>query len=45
VRTFFDDSPGSAAAALLGMDAEPLSDEEYKRLHALLKRRREGGTR
>ena len=45
VRTFFDDSPGSAAAALLGMDAEPLSDEEYKRLSALLRRRREGGTR
>ena len=34
-----------AAAALLGMDAEPLSDEEYKRLSALLRRRREGGTR
>ncbi|PYR92045.1 MAG: CopY family transcriptional regulator [Acidobacteria bacterium] len=45
VRTFFNDSPGSAAAALLGMDAEPLSDEEYKRLNALLRRRREGGTR
>jgi predicted transcriptional regulator len=45
VRTFFDDSPGSAAAALLGMDGDPLSDEEYKRLSALLKRRREGGTR
>jgi BlaI family transcriptional regulator, penicillinase repressor len=45
VRTFFDDSPGSAAAALLGMDAEPLSDQEYKRLSALLRRRREGGTR
>jgi predicted transcriptional regulator len=45
VRTFFDDSPGSAAAALLGMDAGPLSDEEYKRLSALLKRRRDGGTR
>ena len=45
VRTFFGGSPGSAAAALLGMDAEPLSDEEYKRLSALLRRRREGGTR
>src|ERR1041384_7970812 len=31
VRTFFDDSPGSAAAALLDMNAEPLSDDEYKR--------------
>jgi len=38
VRTFFDDSPGSAAAALLDMHAEPLSDDEYKRLSALLKR-------
>src|SRR6185503_9251970 len=24
LRTFFDNSPGSAAAALLGMDAEPI---------------------
>src|SRR5262249_20145261 len=32
VRTFFDDSPGSAAAALLDMTREPLSDEEYTRL-------------
>jgi BlaI family penicillinase repressor len=46
VRTFFDNSPGSAAAALLDMAGEPLSDEEYKRLTALLKRGREsGGTR
>src|SRR5262249_17182209 len=45
VRTFFDDSPGSAAAALLDMTDEPLPDEEYKRLSALLKRHREGGTR
>ncbi len=46
VRTFFDNSPGSAAAALLDMSGEPLSDEEYKRLSALLKRGREsGGTR
>ena len=43
VRTFFDDSPGSAAAALLDMHAEPLSDDEYKRLSALLKRGREQG--
>jgi hypothetical protein len=27
VRTFVDGSPGSAAAALLGMDGGPLSDE------------------
>ena len=43
VRTFFDNSPGSAAAALLDMAGEPLSDEEYKRLTALLKRGRESG--
>jgi len=43
VRTFFGNSPGSAAAALLDMSREPLSDEEYKRLSALLKRGREQG--
>src|SRR3954470_4002888 len=43
VRTFFDDSPGSAAAALLDMSGEALSDEEYRRLRALLERRREQG--
>jgi len=43
VRTFFGDSPGSAAAALLDMNDAPLSDEEYKRLSALLKRGREQG--
>jgi predicted transcriptional regulator len=37
VRTFFDGSPGSAAAALLDMDGGPLSDEDYKRLSALIK--------
>ena len=45
VRTFFNNSPGSAAAALLDMSGEPLSDEEYKRLQALLKRAREQGVR
>ena len=45
VRTFFDDSPGSAAAALLDMADAPLPDEEYRRLSALLKRRRDGGQR
>jgi BlaI family transcriptional regulator, penicillinase repressor len=45
VRTFFGDSPGSAAAALLDMTDAPLSDEEYRRLSALLKRRRDGGQR
>jgi BlaI family transcriptional regulator, penicillinase repressor len=37
VRTFFDGSPGSAAAALLDMTGERLSDEDYKRLTALIK--------
>lgn len=45
VRTFFNNSPGSAAAALLDMNGEPLSDEEFKRLSALLKRAREQGAR
>ena len=45
VRTFFNDSPGSAAAALLDMSREPISDEEYKRLSALLRRAREQGVR
>jgi BlaI family penicillinase repressor len=43
VRTFFDDSPGNAAAALLDMAGERLSDEDYKRLSALIKRGREQG--
>src|ERR1041384_6432325 len=41
VRTFFDNSPGSAIAALL--DLTPLSDAEYRRLSALLKRGRDRG--
>ena len=45
VRTFFNDSPGSAAAALLDMSGEPISDDEYKRLSALLNRAREQGAR
>ena len=45
VRTFFQNSPGSAAAALLDMSGEPLSDDEFKRLSALLKRGREEGKR
>ena len=43
IRTFFNDSPGSAMAALLDMKAEPLSDDEYQRLSAWLKRSREQG--
>jgi len=46
IQTFFDDSPGSAMAALLDMTDEPLSDEEYHRLTAMLKRiRRKGDER
>ena len=43
VRTFFNDSPESAMAALLDMKAGPVSDEEYQRLSAWLKRSREQG--
>ena len=43
VRTFFDNSPSSAIAALLDEGDSPLSDAEYKRLNTLLKRSREQG--
>jgi predicted transcriptional regulator len=43
VRTFFNDSPGSAMAALLDLPGKPLSDEEYRRLAAMLKRVRDHG--
>jgi len=43
VRTFFNDSPGSAMAALLDISGKPLSDAEYKRLSTLLKQVREPG--
>ena len=43
VRTFFNGSPGSAMAALLDVTETPLSDAEYKRLSALLKRVRDHG--
>ena len=43
VRTFFDDSTGSAMAALLDITSTPLSDAEYRRLSNLLKRVREQG--
>lgn len=45
VRTFFNDSPGSAMAALLDITEEPLSEAEYRRLSALLRRVREPGER
>ena len=43
VRTFFDNSPGSAIAALFDITETPLSDAEYRRLTALLNRGREHG--
>ena len=43
VRTFFNDSPGSAMAALLDMSATELTDAEYRRLRSLLKRPGEQG--
>lgn len=43
VRTFFDNSPGSAIAALLDMTSTPLSAAEYRRLSSLLKRVRVRG--
>jgi len=45
VRTFFNDSPGSAIAALLDINEAPLSDDEYRRLSTLLKQSREGDKR
>jgi predicted transcriptional regulator len=40
VDTFFSNSRCSAIATLLDMGREPLSDEEYERLDALLKKAR-----
>ena len=45
VRTFFDNSPSSAMAALLDVADGPLSADEYKRLRALLTRARNERTR
>ena len=42
VHTFFNDSPSSAMAALLDA-SESISESEYTRLRALLKRNREPG--
>jgi BlaI family transcriptional regulator, penicillinase repressor len=41
IRTFFNGSPGSAMAALLDMSGESLSEDEYQRLSAWLRRSRE----
>ncbi len=43
VRTFFNNSPGSAMAALLDIKGTPLSEAEYRRLTMLLKRVRSQG--
>ena len=43
LRTFFNNSPGSAMAALLDISSTRLSDEEYRRLSSLLERTREQG--
>ena len=43
VRTFFNNSPGSAIAALLDSQSAPLSEAEYRQLSSLLKRAREQG--
>lgn len=42
LRTFFNDSPSSAMAALLDV-TEALSEAEYKRLNAMLKQARAQG--
>jgi predicted transcriptional regulator len=44
VRTFFDNSPGSAIAALLDSGSTQLSAAEYRRLSDLLKRARKQGS-
>lgn len=43
VRTFFNNSPGSAIAALLDIGSTQLSADEYRQLSNLLKRAREQG--
>jgi predicted transcriptional regulator len=43
VRTFFDNSPGSAIAALLDLRSTQLTDAEYRTLSSLLKRARGQG--
>ena len=43
VRTFFDNSPSSAMAALLDATGDRLSDDDYVRLARLLERGREQG--
>jgi hypothetical protein len=45
VRTFFDNSPSLAMAALLDIKTLPISEAEYRRLTALLKRIAKQGER
>ena len=44
VRTFFGGSPARAAAALLGMDAEKITDDEMDELAGLIERNRKGAS-
>jgi hypothetical protein len=43
VRTFFDGSPGAAAAALLDLSRDDLTDAELVRLETLVERARKEG--
>ena len=43
VNTFFKSSPSSAIAALLDMNNDRLSDEDYQRLRTMLEEAYEGG--
>lgn len=43
LRTFFDDSAGKAAAALLSMTASDLSENELEQLHSLIEEARAEG--
>ena len=45
VGTFFEGSAGAAAAALLDLSREDLSDEELARLEVAIRRAREEGSR
>jgi BlaI family transcriptional regulator, penicillinase repressor len=45
LRTFFDNSPGSAMAALIDISSTRLSDEEYRRLTNLLEQTRTSAAR
>lgn len=45
IHTFFENSPGSAMAALLDMSGDSLSEADYRRLAAMLERGRAQGDR